>query len=213
MSHVAVATRALAWCCATLVAAACTRVVDGAAVPGFGFHGVMSVLDVDEVLLDQSRMRAITGTGDDLTIIPTMDGSQLVDLDSLAQSAPPQCRFFYADTATFGPDVEQFHKTTFQYPPKGALISEGAAGYRDADTARRSFDSLVTTVEHCAATSAGWLLVGEWNAEDDSLHTRPGACGRDYRVKSVVLVEVTFCGFPESVPDIVMTNITAKVPA
>jgi hypothetical protein len=29
----------------------------------------------------------------------------------------------------------------------------------------------------------------------------------------VVLVEVTFCGFPESVPDIVMTNITAKVPS
>ncbi|HZU48562.1 MAG TPA: sensor domain-containing protein [Mycobacterium sp.] len=202
----------LVWCCAALMATACTRVVGGAAVPAFGPLGALSGVDVDEVLLDQSRMRAITGTGDDLTIIPTMDGSQLVDLDSLAQSAPPQCRFFYADTATFGPDVEQFHKTTFQYPPKGALISEGAAGYRDADTARRSFDTLVTTVEHCAATSAGWLLVGDWNAEEDALHTRPGACGRDYRVKSVVLVEVTFCGFPESVPDIVMTNITAKVP-
>ncbi|HEX2286208.1 MAG TPA: sensor domain-containing protein, partial [Mycobacterium sp.] len=37
-------------------------------------------------------------------------------------------------------------------------------------------------------------------------------CGRDYRVKNVVLVEVTACRFPDSVPDIVMTNILAKVP-
>jgi hypothetical protein len=44
------------------------------------------------------------------------------------------------------------------------------------------------------------------------LHTRPGGCGRDYRVKSTVLLEVTFCGFPESVSDIVITNIAAKVP-
>jgi hypothetical protein len=37
-------------------------------------------------------------------------------------------------------------------------------------------------------------------------------CGRDYRVKNVVLVEVTSCAFPPSVPDIVMTNILARVP-
>ena len=37
-------------------------------------------------------------------------------------------------------------------------------------------------------------------------------CGRDYRVKGVVLVEVTACAFPASVPDIVMTNILARVP-
>jgi len=42
---------------------------------------------------------------------------------------------------------------------------------------------------------------------------RPGnGCGRDYRVKNVVLVEVTSCAFPDSVPDIVMTNILARVP-
>ena len=42
---------------------------------------------------------------------------------------------------------------------------------------------------------------------------RPGGdCGRDYRLKSVVLAEVTFCSFPESVPEIVMTNLVAKVP-
>jgi hypothetical protein len=27
----------------------------------------------------------------------------------------------------------------------------------------------------------------------------------------VVLVEVTFCSFPDSVPDIVMTNILARI--
>ena len=40
----------------------------------------------------------------------------------------------------------------------------------------------------------------------------PGGCGRDYRVLSVALVEVTFCGFPQSVSDIVMTNIVANIP-
>ena len=34
----------------------------------------------------------------------------------------------------------------------------------------------------------------------------------DHHVKNVVLVEVTSCAFPDSVPDIVMTNILAKVP-
>jgi hypothetical protein len=40
----------------------------------------------------------------------------------------------------------------------------------------------------------------------------PGGCGRDYRVLSVAMLEVTFCGFPQSVSDIVMTNIAANVP-
>ena len=56
------------------------------------------------------------------------------------------------------------------------------------------------------------MFVGDWTATSDSVQTRPGACGRDYRVKSVVLVEVTFCAFRPSVPDIVMANILAKVP-
>ncbi|BCQ09950.1 sensor domain-containing protein [Mycobacterium heckeshornense] len=204
--------RPLLVCAVALLAAACTRVVEGAAAPASGPLGGPSGVDVDAILLDQSRMRAITGAGNDLTIIPSMDGKQLVDLDSLAATVPAPCRFVYADTAAFGPDVEQFHKTTFQAPPKGALISEGAAGYRDAGAARRSFDTLVASVDDCAATSAGRLLVGEHSADEDSLRTRPGECGRDYRVKSMVLLEVTYCGFPESVPDIVMTNITAKVP-
>lgn len=203
--------RTLALCCVGLLAAACTRVVDGAAVPGAGGY-LANGVDVDQVLLDQSRMRAITGAGDDLTIIPSMDGERPVDIDTLVHTAPPECRFVYAETAIFGDDVEQFHKTTFQYPPKGALISEGAAGYRDRETAQHAFDSLVATVGGCAATSRGSWLVGDWSANQQSLRTRPGDCGRDYRVKSVVLLEVTFCGFSDSVPDIVMTNIAARVP-
>jgi hypothetical protein len=70
----------------------------------------------------------------------------------------------------------------------------------------------VTTVRGCAATSAGFGLVGTWSADERSLQTRPGDCGRDYLLKSVVLVEVTYCGFAESVSTIVMSNIAANVP-
>jgi hypothetical protein len=182
-------------------------------VPGFGpaakgVHGV----NVDQILLEQPRMGAITGAGEHLTIIPTMDGRLPVDIDELAQTAPRACRFIYAETATFGPDVEEFHKTTFQDPPDGALISEGAAAYRDAGTARRAFDALVATVRDCAAGSDGQLYIGDLKVDADSLRIRPGGCGRDYRVLSVALLEVTFCGFPPSVSEIVMTNIAAKIP-
>jgi hypothetical protein len=194
-----------------LLTAACTRVVSGEAVPAFG-ASPLGALNVSALLLDQSRMRAITGGGDDLTIIPTMDGNQPVDIDALAETVPRECRFVYAETATFGPDIAGFHKTTFQDPPKGGLISEGIGAYRDADTARRAFDALVATVRNCAASSSGQLFVGEWKADGDSLHMRPGECGRDYRVLSVALLEVTFCAFPQSVSDIVMTNIAANVP-
>lgn len=157
-------------------------------------------------------MRAITGADERLTIIPSMDGKSPIDIDTLADTAPPECRFVYAETITFGQDVEEFHKTTFQYPPRGGLISEGAAAYRDADTAQRAFDALVETVDHCGSSSVGKAFVGRWRADAQSLQTRPGDCGRDYRVKSVVLMEVTFCGFPESVSELVMTNIAANVP-
>ncbi|MDT5045598.1 MAG: hypothetical protein QOG75_1451 [Mycobacterium sp.] len=212
MSRMAVAARTLVLCCAALLAAACTRVLDGTALPAFGAEPNPSGVDVDQVLLDQSRMRAITGADENLTIIPSMDGKSPVDIDTLAKTAPSQCRFVYADTATFGPDVETFHKTTFQYPPRGGLISEGAAAYRDADTARRAFGALVTTVRNCADSSAGLGFVGAWNSDERSLHTRPGDCGRDYLVKSVVLMEVSYCEFPESVSTIVITNIAANVP-
>jgi hypothetical protein len=211
MSQMAVATRRL-MLCAALMAAACTRVVGGTAVAPFGTEPNLSGVDVDRVLLDQDRMRAITGADEHLTIIPSMDGKSPVDVDTLAQTAPPQCRFVYEDTATFGPDIEEFHKTTFQYPPRGGLISEGAAAYRDANTARHAFDTLVGTVRDCAKTDAGPAFVSPWTADDRSLQTRPGDCGRDYRIKTVVLMEVTFCGFPDSVSTIVITNIAANVP-
>jgi hypothetical protein len=187
-------------------------VVGGAAVAPFGTQPNLSGVDVDHVLLDQNRMRAITGADEHLTIIPSMDGKSPVDVDTLADTAPRQCRFVYEDTATFGPDIAEFHKTTFQYPPRGGLISEGAAAYRDTNTAHHAFDALVATVRGCANTSAGAGYVGPWISDERSLQTRPGDCGRDYEVKSVVLMEVTFCGFPESVSTIVITNIAANVP-
>ena len=185
---------------------------DGTALPGLGAGTNLSGVDVDQVLLDQPRMQAITGADDHLTIIPSMDGKSPVDIDTLAKIAPPQCRFVYADTATFGPDIEAFHKTTFQYPPRGGLISEGAAAYRDDGTARRAFGALVASVRDCADSSAGAGYVGDWNADERSLHTRPGDCGRNYLVKATVLMEVTYCGFPDSVSTIVITNIAANVP-
>ena len=204
----------LVWCTATMLAAGCTQTVDGRAMraaPDIDDDS-LSPIDVETLMLDQAQMRAITGAGDDLTIIPSMDGKFPVDIDQLSESAPPQCQWIFAETQTFGPDVEEFHKTTFQNPLDGGLISEGAAAYRDADTARRAFDDLVDLVEGCGSTAFGPMFVGDWAATSESVQTRPGACGRDYRVKSVVLVEVTFCAFGPSVPDIVMTNILAKVP-
>ena len=212
MSRMAVAARTLVLCCAALLAAACTRVLDGTALPAFGAEPNPSGVDVDQVLLDQSRMRAITGADENLTIIPSMDGDSPVDIDALAKTAPPECRFVYADTATFGSDIEAFHKTTYQDPPHGGLISEGAAAYRDADAARRAFGALVATVRRCADSSAGSGFVGTWKSDERSLETRPGDCGRDYLLKSAVLMEVTFCGFPGSVSTIVITNIAANVP-
>lgn len=192
----------------------CTHTVTGSAVravPGLDDQS-RSPVDVDGVLLEQAQMRAITGAGEDLTVIPSMDGKQPVDIDVMADAVPPPCRWYFAETQTFGRDVEEFHKTTYQDPPEGALISQAAAAYRDAGTARRVFDGLVELMGQCKSTPMGPTLVGEWISTDDSVQSRTGNCGREYRLKSVVLVEVTSCTFPDSVADIVMTNIMAKVP-
>lgn len=119
-------TRPLLLCGATLLIAACTRVVGGTASATFGGDR-QGMLDVATILLDQSRMQAITGSGDDLTIIPTMDTTYPVDVDDFAQPIPRECRFIYAETAVFGSEIEAFHKTTFQDRPDGSLISEAAA--------------------------------------------------------------------------------------
>src|SRR6202012_976571 len=198
---------------AALLAAGCTHIVNGTAVPGYGAAPNLSGVDVNRVLLDQSRMQAITGGGEHLTIIPSMDGDSPVDIDSLAPSAPPECRFVFADSPTFGSDIEAFHKTTFQDPPHGGIISEGAAAYRDAGTAHHAFGSPVATGRRCADGAGRSKVGGTWKSEESSLQTRPGDCGRDYLLKSVVLVEVTFCGFPASVSTIVITNIAANLPS
>lgn len=193
---------------------ACSSSITGAAVraaPGIDDDS-RSPVDVDTVLLEQSRMRAITGGGDDLTVIPTMDGKRPVDIDELAESVAESCRWYFIETDTFGPEIEEFHKTTYQDPPDAALISQGAAGYRDAATARRAFDGVVDRIDRCLNSSSGRVLLGEATADADAVRTRTGGCGRDYRVKSVVLVEVTYCGYPDSVPDIVMANLVAQIP-
>ncbi|TPG36819.1 sensor domain-containing protein [Mycolicibacterium hodleri] len=199
--------------CAVALTVACTSTVTGSAVrsaPGIDDRS-RSPVDVDGVLLEQAQMRAITGAGDDLSVIPTMDGKYPVDIDAFAKRVPPPCAWIFAETQTFGPELEEFHKTTYQNPPKGSLISQGAAAYRDVATARRTFDGLVELVNGCASSASGY--VGEWTRTDDSVRTRTSSeCGRDYRLKSVVLVEVTFCAYPSSVSDIVMANILERIP-
>ena len=140
-------TRPLLLCGAVLLAAACTRMVGGTAVAGFGpaAKGVAGV-NVDTILLDQSRMRAITGAGEHLTIIPTMDGNRPVDIDALADTTPQECRFVYAETATFGPDIEEFHKTTFQDPPDGATPPVKTADRPTSACTSRSSASPTSTV-------------------------------------------------------------------
>ncbi|BBZ61510.1 sensor domain-containing protein [Mycolicibacterium monacense] len=199
---------------AAVLTAGCVSVVGGTAVrstPGLDDDS-RSPVDVDTVLLETAQMQAITGAGEDLTIIPTMDGKIPVDIEPLMEQMPTPCQWLFAESQTFGDEVEEFHKTTFQNPPDGGLISQGAAGYRDPETARRAFDGVVALVDGCGTTNYGPAYIGEWTATADAVQTRPGDCGRDYRLKSTVLVEVTFCAFTEAVPDIVMTNILAKVP-
>lgn len=205
--------RVLLALCAAALAVGCTTTVAGtpvASAPGFD-EPSRSPVDADDVLLDKTQMRAITGGGDDLTVIPSMDGTSPVDAGVLADRVPPQCAWLFAETQTFGPELEDFHKTTYQNPPRGALISQGAGAYRDVASARGAFDGLVERVDACGSSTAGY--VGEWTAGPDAIRTRTSTeCGRDYQLKSVVLVEVTFCAYPPSVPDIVMTNILANGP-
>jgi hypothetical protein len=209
---------ALLLCAAAMLAGSCSHSVAGTAVrsaPGIDEYS-RSPVDVDSVLLDRAQMQAVTGAGQDLTTIPGTESKTPVDLTELpgfaAESIPPQCEWVYAETQIFGPEVEEFRKATYQYPPGGGLISQAAAGYRDPATAQRTLAAIVDQVQGCGSTTSGWAVVGEVNSTVDSVHTRPGNCGRDYRVKSVVLVEVTFCAFPASVPGLVMTNILANVP-
>ena len=211
----ATAGRLAAICAAAMLAAGCAQMVEGTALrtaPGVDDES-RSPIDVEAVMLDQAQMRAITGAGENLTIVPSMDGKIPVDVSDLMNGTPQECQWYFAETQTFGAEVEEFHKTTFQNPPDGGLISEGAAAYLDPDSARRAFADLVGRVYDCGSTELGSTFIGEWTADANTLRMRSsGTCGRDYRVKNVVLAEVSFCSFPDSVPDIVMTNIMDKVP-
>jgi hypothetical protein len=196
----------------TLAATACTQWSDGQAIREWGFIGA-GIVPADEVVLTQAEMRAITGGGEDLTIIPSMDGKAPVDIDELARPLPPECRFIFAETATFGPDIEDFRKTTFQNPPRHAIISEGAASYRATGTAREAFENLASSMTRCGAGQYGALLIGAVSREFDALRSRSGSCGRDYQLKAAVIIEVTFCGFSKMVPEIVLENMLNNIPA
>lgn len=135
-----------------------------------------------------------------------------VDITPLADEAPPPCRFLFAETATFGTSIDDFHKISYQSPPDAGLISQAAAVYVDPPTARAVFDELTHAATDCAQTPFGQTYLGELRSDDRSLRTRAGECGRDYRLKAVVLAEVTFCAFGESVSDIVLANLLGGVP-
>ena len=78
------------WCAAAVLAAGCSQTVSGGAmraVPGMDDDS-LSPIDVETIMLDQSQMRAITGAGEDLSIIPSMDGKIPVDIEPLVEGAP-----------------------------------------------------------------------------------------------------------------------------
>ncbi len=209
-------------CALAVVVSGCTQTVSGSAtrpVPALDENS-RSPVDVDAVLLDRSQMQALSGAGSDLTPVPGMESKVPVDIptdqgflpDAFARDLPQECGWLFAETEVFGPDVEEFHKTTYQSPRRGGLLSQAAAGYRDTATAVTALTDLTRRISACGGTERGPMLVGDVVATGDSVRIRPGSCGRDYRVKSVVLIEVTSCSFPDSVPDLVMTNIADNVP-
>lgn len=177
---------------------------------GVAVHGPdvadQGTLTADRVLLSQEQMQAITGAGTDLTIIPGMNTTSPIDDEGLVGTVPPECRFIFAETSIFGTDFTDFHKTVFQYPPRGALISEAAAVYPDGGGAQRAFEAFAAVLAACGNSSAAALL-GDWSVGPDRARTRPRDCGRDYRLKGVVLFEVVSCGLPTSVADIVIANM------
>ncbi|MEH3143203.1 MAG: sensor domain-containing protein [Mycobacterium kyogaense] len=207
-------------CALAVMISGCTQAVTGAPtrpVPALDENS-RSPVDVDAVLLDRSQMQALSGAGADLTPVPGMESKVPVDIptdqgflpDSFA--LPQECGWLFAETEVFGPDVEEFHKATYQSPRRGGLLSQAAAGYRDTSTAATALADLTRRIDACSDTEQGSMLVGDVLATDDSVRIRPGSCGRDYQVKSVVMVEVTSCSFPDSVPELVMTNIVDNVP-
>jgi hypothetical protein len=205
----------LACLAAVTLASGCTHVVGGIALMPPAEGPYLSGMDVDDLLLTTPELRDLTGAGLDLNGVPGMDSKQPVDDDLLVGSAPPECQFVFRESAVFGPDVKQFHKTSFQTPPNQALLSEAAAAYLDADTALRAFDNITDLVKSCGATRSGYAYVYDWTADQQTLRAESfGDCGRVYRLQSTVLIEVTYCGYRSRVvPELVATRIAARVAA
>lgn len=167
-------------------------------------------MDVDDLLLTTPELRDLTGAGLDLNGVPGMDSKQTVDDELLVGAAPPECQFVFRESAIFGPDVKQFHKTSFQTPPKQALLSEAAAAYLDTDTARRTFDNVTGLVKSCGDTGSGYVY--DWTADPHTVRAESlNDCGRIYRLESTVLIEVTYCGYSQVVPNLVATRIASRV--
>jgi PknH-like extracellular domain len=198
---------------AVTLASGCAHVVGGTPLMPPTGTPYLDGMDVDELLLSTAEMRDLTGAGRDLNGVPGMDSTQTVDDELLVDSAPPECQFVFRESMIFGPDVKQFHKTSFQTPPKHALLSEAAAAYTDSDTALRAFDNVADLVKACGATGSGYAYVYDWTADPQTVRADSlGDCGRIYRRQSTVLIEVTYCGYTSHVvPDLVATRIAARV--
>jgi hypothetical protein len=205
--------RALQVLAAVMLASGCTQITGGVAMMPPGEDPWLDGMDVDALLLTTPEMRDIVGAGTDLNGIPGMDSKYTVDDELLVETAPPECRFVFRESQVFGPDVKQFHKTSFQYPPKSALLSEAAAAYVDAETARRAFDNVTALVKSCADSPAGYGFVYDWRTDNQTLRAESGDCGRIYRQQATVLIEVTYCGYSRVVPDVVAGRIAAKIGA
>lgn len=199
---------------ALVLATGCSTVIDGVAEMPATETPYLDGLDVDDLLLDAEELRDITGSGLDLTQIPGMDSKQQVDDEPLVTTAPPECQYVYRETLVFGPDVKQFHKTSFQTPTDSAILSEGAAAYADGDAARAAFDNLANLVAACATNPTyAASYIGDWTLEADSIRTRNArSCGRVYVLRANVLIEVTYCGYSEVVPNLVADRIASRVP-
>jgi PknH-like extracellular domain len=198
---------------AVTLASGCAHVVTGTPLMPPAEGPYLDGMDVNKLLLTTTEMRDLTGAGSDLNGVPGMDSTQTVDDELLVDSAPPECQFVFRESTIFGPDVKQFHKTSFQTPPNRALLSEAAAAYVDANTARRAFDNVENLVKACGATGSGYAYVYDWTADPRTVRADGlGDCGRIYRLQSTVLIEVTYCGYSTHVvPDLVATRIAARV--
>ena len=89
----------LACCAAAALLTGCTQWTDGTGLRALSEppYQPSGIVDVDQLLLTQAQMQAITGGGQDLTIIPSMDGKSPVDIETLADSVPRDCRFVFSE--------------------------------------------------------------------------------------------------------------------